>query len=105
MKCAHHTAAFLESVTRAACGVDPEGMGGLVSGKVFEEDVLLPALLSLLPHLNGPYREKIEAFLGKYYPLLRSNDPQAFLSEELARTYPYELSAMVYEVLEAERIK
>lgn len=105
MKCAHHTAAFLESVTRAACGVDPEGMGGLVSGQVFEKDAMLPAFLSLLPYLKGPCRNKIEEFLGKYYPLLCTAEPEAVLSEELAGSYPYELSALVYEILEAERRK
>ena len=103
MKCKHSTAAYLESVVRASCKVDPDGMEGLASAALFENDPLLAAYLALLPHRNGPFRQKIELFLAQYYPQL-SEGPEE-MPDCLAGEYPYLLSAMVHEILEEETRK
>lgn len=101
MKCTHATAAYLESVTRAAFGAMPGGFGGLIDNAIFETDPMLPAYLALLPYKNTAFLPDIESFLNKYYPLLQNTQlPQdTLIPAEVASAYTIELSTLVHRIL------
>ena len=106
MKCTHATAAYLESVTRAAFGAMPGGFGGLIDNFVFESDPFLPALISLLPYKETEFLPQIEAFLNKYYPLVNNTSlPKDTLIEQgIASAYSIELSYLVRDLANAKVI-
>ncbi len=101
MKCTHATAAYLESVTRAAFGAMPGGFGGIIDNALFENDPMLPAYLSLLPYKNTRFLPEIESFINKYYSVLHNtNLPQdTLIPEDVASTYTIELSTLVHHIL------